>query len=142
MARAVTRDLTRLGLVLTPGVVRGRWVARCALVVLGVLAGAAAIRVYDETQASRTAPLSVAAPANDAAPLKQQLEQSQLTLRVAESRSQELERQIATLVQQLRESQEELTFFKKTRDSKSSAPKMRTSRAAQVEPEPAPAPVP
>ena len=141
MARAVTRDLTRLGLVLTPGVVRGRWVARCALVALGVLAGAAAIRVYDETQASRTAPLSVASPATDAAaPLKQQLEQSQLTLRVAESRSQELERQIATLVQQLRESQEELTFFKKTRDSKSSAPKTRTSRAAQVEAEPAPAP--
>ena len=136
MARAVTRDLTRLGLVLTPGVVRGRWVARCALVVLGVLAGAAAIRVYDETQSTRTAPVSVAAPATDAAPLKQQLEQSQLTLRVAESRSQELERQIATLVQQLRESQEELTFFKKTRDSKSSAPKTRTSRAAQAAPEP------
>ena len=137
MARAVTRDLTRLGLVLTPGVVRGRWVARCALVVLGVLAGAAAIRVYDETQSARTAPLSVAAPATDtAAPLKQQLEQSQLTLRVAESRSQEQERQIATLVQQLRESQEELTFFKKTRDGKSSAPKTRTSRTAQAVPEP------
>ena len=138
MARAVTRDLTRLGLVLTPGVVRGRWVARCALVVLGVLAGAAAIRVYDETQSTRTAPLSVAAPATDTAPLKQQLEQSQLTLRVAESRSQELERQIATLVQQLRESQEELTFFKKTRDGKSSAPKTRTSRPAQAEPEASP----
>jgi len=142
MARAITRDLTRLGLVLTPSVVRGRWVARCALVVLGVLAGAAAIRVYDETQASRMAPLSVAAPATDASPLKQQLEQSQLTLRVAESRSQEQERQIATLVQQLRESQEELTFFKKTRDTKSSAPKTRTSRSApaqaQAEPETSP----
>jgi hypothetical protein len=139
MARAVTRDLTRLGLVLTPGVVRGRWIARCALVVLGVLAGAAGIRVYDETQSARAAPQSAAAPASDAAaPLKQQLEQSQLTLRVAESRSQELERQIATLVQQLRESQEELTFFKKTRDSKSSAPKTRTARPAQAEPEQAP----
>ena len=141
MARAVTRDLTRLGFVLTPGVVRGRWVARCALVVLGVLAGAAAIRVYDDTRLARTAPLSVAAPATDAAaPLKQQLEQSQLTLRVAESRSQEQERQIATLVQQLRESQEELTFFKKTRDSKSSAPKTRTSRQAQAQAEPESAP--
>jgi hypothetical protein len=140
MARAVTRDLTRLGFVLTPGVVRGRWVARCAWVVLGVLAGAAAIRVYDETRSARTAaPLSVAAPATDAAPLKQQLEQSQLTLRVAESRSQEQERQIATLVQQLRESQEELTFFKKTRDGKSSAPKTRASRQAQqAEPESSP----
>ena len=136
MARAVTRDLTRLGLVLTPGVVRGRWLARCALVALGVLAGAAGIRVYDETRSARTAPLSVAAPATDTGPLKQQLEQSQLTLRVAESRSQELERQIATHVQQLRESQEELTFFKKTRDAKSSAPKTRASRQAQAEPDP------
>jgi len=50
--------------------------------------------------------------------LAQQLEQSRMTQRMSESRSQELERQIATLVQQLRESQEELTFFRKARDGK------------------------
>ncbi len=120
MSRAATRDLTRLGLVLAPGVVRGRWLGRCALVVAGVVAGATASHFYDEAQPARAATLPMATPAAGPSPLQQQLEQSQLTLRLAESRSQELERQIATLVQQLRECQEELTFFKKTRDGKSS----------------------
>jgi len=117
---AVTRDLTRLGLVLAPGVVRGRWFKRGVLVLAGVLAGAAASHLY-EIQSPRATTLALAAPAAGPSPLQQQLDQSQLTLRVAESRSQELERQIASLVQQLRECQEELTFFKKTRDGKSSA---------------------
>lgn len=123
MARAATRDLTRLGLVLVPRAVRGRWQGRVLLVLAGALAGGAAHPLYDAAMAARVP--SAAHPAASAAsgpsPMQQQLEQSQLTLRVAESRSQELERQIAGLVQQLRECQEELTFFKKTRDGRPSS---------------------
>lgn len=119
MPRAATRDLTRLGLVLVPHAVRGRWLGRTLLLLGGVLAGAAGGH-WVEAESARHAVAALPVAATAAGPsLQQQLEQSQLTLRVAESRGQELERQIAKLVQQLRESQEELTFFKKTRDAKS-----------------------
>jgi chromosome segregation ATPase len=50
--------------------------------------------------------------------LQQAQEQARLQLRVAEARSQELEHQIDSLNQRLRESQEELTFFRKSRETK------------------------
>lgn len=118
MARVATRDLTRLGLVLAPGVVRGRWLVRVVLALGGLLLGAGAMRLYDSGLIQAVLSPPPAGVAAGPSPMQQQLEQSQLTLRVAESRSQELERQVATLVQQLRECQEELTFFRKTRDPK------------------------
>jgi chromosome segregation ATPase len=51
-------------------------------------------------------------------PLKQQLDQARLALRLSSARSQELERQVDALNQRLRESTEELTFFRKAREGK------------------------
>jgi hypothetical protein len=50
--------------------------------------------------------------------LRQQLEQARMGLRVADARSQELEKQIDALNQKLTESQDELTFFRKAREGK------------------------
>ena len=50
--------------------------------------------------------------------VQQKLEQSLLALKVSEARGQELERQIETLDQRLREYQDELTFFRKARERK------------------------
>jgi hypothetical protein len=114
--RGATHNLTRLGLVLSHRRARGDWLGRCALALAGLLIGAAAGYGY----ASRPlddSPQRTAA-AQERQRLQQRLEQGQLTLRVSEARSQELERQIATLVKQLRESQDELTFFRKARDGK------------------------
>ena len=62
-------------------------------------------------------PLAAAAPDNSQQ-LEKRLEQARLTLSVSEARGQELERQIDALNQRLRETQDELTFFRKTREGK------------------------
>lgn len=116
LGRGATQKLTRLGLVLSHPSARRVWLARAVLLLAGMLAGAAGGYRYADQQAGRAE--QEAAAAHDEQQLRQQLEQSQLKLRVTEARSQELERQIASLVQQLRESQEELTFFRKARDGK------------------------
>jgi uncharacterized protein HemX len=116
MGRGATHKLTRLGLVLAHPSARTAWLARSLLLLIGVLAGAGGGYLYAEQQAGRAQQL--AAAAHDEHRLRRDLEQSELNLRVTEARSQELERQIAALVQQLRESQEELTFFRKARDGK------------------------
>jgi septal ring factor EnvC (AmiA/AmiB activator) len=69
----------------------------------------------------RTPPVVVrapAAPAVELLQLRQQLEQARMALRVADARSQELEKQIDELNQKLTESQDELTFFRKAREGK------------------------
>lgn len=115
LGRRATHELTRIGLVLSHRRALRDWLGRCTLALAGALLGIGwgylswgeplgqlrqqAVTVQDQTQ------------------LQARLEQSQLTLRVAEARGQELERQIAGLIQQLRETQEELTFFRKARDS-------------------------
>jgi len=116
LRRGATHKLTRLGVVLSHPSARRAWLGRCLLLLAGVLAGAAGGYLYADQQPGRA--LQQAAEAQDRQELQHQLEQGQLNLRVTEARSQELERQIAALVQQLRESQEELTFFRKARDAK------------------------
>ena len=59
-----------------------------------------------------------AAPSAELVQLRQQLEQARMGLRVADARSQELEKQIDALNQKLTESQDELTFFRKAREGK------------------------
>ena len=59
-----------------------------------------------------------AAPTAELVQLRQQLEQARMGLRVADARSQELEKQIDALNQKLTESQDELTFFRKAREGK------------------------
>ena len=66
-------------------------------------------------------PIVVRAPAVPTAELvqlRQQLEQARMGLRVADARSDGLEKQIDALNQKLTESQDELTFFRKAREGK------------------------
>ena len=109
-------DLARARFVLSAGRAgRGRF-GWCLLVVAALFAGAAASHLY---WSQRLGPLQQQAEAlKDMQQLRQGLEQSRLMQRVADGRSQELERQIDALNQRLRECQEELTFFRKARDGK------------------------
>jgi septal ring factor EnvC (AmiA/AmiB activator) len=115
LGRRATRDLTGIGLELSHRRARGDWLARCALATAGMLVGAAALHLV-ETQWPGPTPLEAAT--QDREQMQRQLEQGQLSLRVSEARSQELERQVGALVQQLRECREELTFFRNGRDGK------------------------
>ena len=113
-----TASLTRIGLTLTPPPRRvRRFFAVVALAAIAFAAGVGAHELVREAPA----PVVVrtpAAPSAELAQLRQQLEQAQLGLRVAESRGQELERQVDSLNQKLTESQDELTFFRKAREGR------------------------
>jgi uncharacterized protein HemX len=87
-----------------------------AAAITAFAAGAALAFFYEAQHVS--VPPQPQAASQELPPLRAELEQSRLQLRVAEARGQELEHQIDTLNQQLRASQEELTFFRKTRDAK------------------------
>jgi uncharacterized protein HemX len=109
-------DLARVPLVLSAGSSRGGKLLWCALVVIAFAAGAGGGYFYwmeqlgvlqQNTQATK-----------DIQPLRQSLEQSQLQQRVSDARSKELERQIDTLNQKLRDLEEEATFLRKARDGK------------------------
>ena len=115
--RAATRDLTRVGLTLAPKRASApRWLAALLLAASAFAAGLGAGELLRE----RPAPVVVraAAPSAEIGPLRQQLEQARLGLRVADARSQELERQIDALNQQLTAAQDELTFFRKAREGR------------------------
>ena len=115
--RAATRDLTRVGLTLAPKRASApRWLAALLLAASAFAAGLGAGELLRE----RPAPVVVraAAPSAEIGPLRQQLEQARLGLRVADARSQELERQIDALNHKLTEAQDELTFFRKAREGR------------------------
>jgi len=119
--RDATRQLTRIGLVLSHQHARGDWVGRGAMALAGLLVGAAAASQYREVALPAMPPprSGTAQPRPQLQlQLQQRLEQGLLNLRVSEARGAELEHQIATLIQQLRECQEELGFFRKARDGK------------------------
>ena len=118
LGRGATKKLTRIGLVLSHQRARGDWLARSTLAAVCLCVGAAGGFFYAGQRMIDAQQVSSTSQAQERQELAQQLEQSRMTQRVSESRSQELERQIAALVQQLRESQEELTFFRKARDGK------------------------
>jgi hypothetical protein len=61
---------------------------------------------------------SAAASVPKAEPWRAELEQSRLTLRMAEARGQELERQIDALNQRLRDSNEQLAFLRTAREGR------------------------
>lgn len=113
---AAPKNLARIRLVLEPGRVRRGWIIWCALIIAAVLAGAAGSHFYWSQQLGQLQQQVVAL--NDLQQLQQALEQSRLQLRVSDARSQELERQIDALNQRLRECQEEVAFFRKTREGK------------------------
>jgi len=113
-----TASLTRIGLTLTPPPRRvRRFFAVVALIAIAFAAGFGAHELLRPTPAAVVAP-AAAAPNPELAQLRQQLEQAQLGLRVAEARGQELERQVDSLNQKLTESQDELTFFRKAREGR------------------------
>ena len=109
-------DLARARLVLSNGRAGRSRLVWCMLLVGALLAGAAGSHLYWSQRYGRLQ--QQAAELKDLQQLRQGLEQSRLMLRVSDGRSQELERQIDTLNQGLRECQEEVTFFRKTRDGK------------------------
>ena len=117
--RRAPTDFARTRLVLASGSAGRARAAWLALVVLAFAGGAAGSYFYWKPRIDQLQ--RQAAVAKDAQALEQQLEQSRLQRRVSDARSQELEHQIDALNQRLRESQEELTFFRKTRDGKRQA---------------------
>ncbi|HEY3633929.1 MAG TPA: hypothetical protein VGK95_02655 [Caldimonas sp.] len=113
-----TSDLTRVGLTLALPPRRAR---RIVLAIAIVAAALAAGALAGELLRERAAPVVVRAaapPTGELQQLRQQLEQAQMGLRVAEARDQELERQIDALNQKLTESQDELTFFRQAREGR------------------------
>jgi septal ring factor EnvC (AmiA/AmiB activator) len=117
---AATHDLTRVGLTLAPQPRRARAVLFVvALVAAAFATGAAVVLVQERAQPVVVrAPIVAPAPAPELPQLRQQLEQAKMSLRLAEARGQELERQVDALNQQLTESQDELTFFRKAREGR------------------------
>ena len=114
--RTSTQRLSHAGLVVAPQRRASRWWLRAAAVAVVLSAGVAGGYLWRES-----AILPVEAPAATPAEvraLREQVEQGRLALRLSEARSRELERQIDTLNQQLAETQEQLTFFRKAREGK------------------------
>ncbi len=114
--RAASADLARIKLVLSQGRAGRGWIVWCGLVIVALLAGAAGTDLYWRQRLGTLQ--QQAAAVKDQQLLMQGLEQSRLQMRVSDARSQELERQIGTLNRQLRECQEEVTFFRKTGSGK------------------------
>jgi septal ring factor EnvC (AmiA/AmiB activator) len=122
LGRHASREITRIRLVLAPPRSPGR-----GLVFFALLAAALSVAAISHSLQGGEPPWHAAPPLqlamSSAAPdtskqLEKQLEQAKLTLSMSEARGQELERQIDTLNQRLRETQDELTFFRKARGSK------------------------
>lgn len=141
LQRHATRDLARIGLVLSPRHARRSLVVGSALLVGALSAGAGSGYLYGagEPRAAAAVRFAMSAATPDATPdgipksvatsaasspaaaedplalqqLQRRLDQSRLTLDLAESRGRELERQIDALNQRLRETQEELAFFRR-----------------------------
>ena len=129
--RAPRGDLSRGRLVLSlGGGRRGRigGIVRAVLVVAAFGAGVGVSQLCGLVQGLVHRPMHakepLAAPpgqapgSTDPAPPSPALDQARLELRLAAAHGQELERQVDTLNQRLREAQEALTFFRKTRDAR------------------------
>jgi len=113
-----TRDLTRVGLTLAPRRRSGRGaLVAMVLVAASFAAGLATTELLRE-RAPEVVVRVPAAPTAELVQLRQQLEQARMGLRVADARSEELEKQIDGLNPKLTESQDELTFFRKAREGK------------------------
>ena len=118
--RIATRRLTQVSLELMPRRGARRWLLRSALLI-GALGAGAAVGVVGREQAMAALPAPPAAVDATAAqiqPLREEIDQNRSALRLATARSQELERQVDALNQRLREATEELSFFRKARESR------------------------
>ena len=113
-----TRDLTRVGLTLAPRRRSGRGVMVTIVLAAASFAAGLATTELVRERAPEVVVRAPAAPTVELVQLRQQLEQARMGLRIADARSQELEKQIDALNQKLTESQDELTFFRKAREGK------------------------
>jgi uncharacterized membrane protein (Fun14 family) len=107
------KRLTHGAIVLSPARTRRGWAGSVTLAVLALLAGAAANQLFwlDHIGAARQHVVSTAT----LQALQQDVERVTLEHRVSVAHSQELERQVDALTQQLRQQEDELTFFRKAR---------------------------
>ena len=111
--RTASQQLSHVGLVVAPRRRAGRrWIGA------GVVAAALASGVGAGYLWRESAILPPAASPVEVRALRDEVEQGRMALRLAQARSAELEHQIDTLNQQLAESQEQLTFFRKSREGK------------------------
>jgi len=113
-----TRDLARVGLTLAPRRRSGRGVVVAVVLVAAAFAAGLATGDVLRERAPEVVVHAPAAPTAELVQLRQQLEQARMGLRIADARSEELEKQIDALNQKLTESQDELTFFRKAREGK------------------------
>ncbi|HEX2541300.1 MAG TPA: hypothetical protein VHM00_09495 [Caldimonas sp.] len=124
--RIATRRLTQVRLELMPQHGAQRWLLRSLLLLAALTAGVGAgfagrepalalVQSASATLKTGPAPEEVEAQIQ---PLRHEVDQTRLALRLAAARNQELERQVDALNQRLRESTEELTFFRKAREGK------------------------
>ena len=111
-----SQRLSHVGLVVAPRRGASRWWLGVAVVVAALASGIAGGFLWRESAIPRALP-PAASPAEVRA-LRDRLEQARLALRLSDARSRELEHQIDTLNQQLAESQEQLTFFRKSREGR------------------------
>ena len=117
LGRHATRELTRVGLVLAPRRGSGRWLVRWALLAM-VLGAGAGLGYAAHGELPATVLPAPAGPSPELLKLRREGEQARLALRLAEARSEELERQVDALNERLRASTEELTFFRKAREGR------------------------
>ena len=114
-ARATPNPLASASLVLAPSAARRRRYALAGLAVTAaLLAGAAGAHLYWRERIGAWKEHASALQELERA--EQALEQSRLQLRLSDARSQELERAVDALNQQLREAREEVAFLRRARD--------------------------
>ena len=117
-----TRQLTRDTLVLAPLGLPFAW--RRPVLLAALMASVLAASQMHRSALPGLEPDSVRSAAADPRPQQHQhqqqqmLDQARMALAMAQARGLELERQVDTLNQRLRETQEALAFFRKTRDGK------------------------
>ncbi len=118
--RIATCRLTQVRLELMPQRGARRWLVRAVLLLAAGAAGAGVgVAARDPALALvQPAPAVASDAAAQIQPLRHEIDQGRLALRLATARSQELERQVDALNQRLREATEELTFFRKAREGR------------------------
>ena len=107
------RAFTQGPLVLAPAATARRWPLLLVVAATAALTGVAATQLYWQQRIVQARQQAVASA--ELQQLRLDLERAALTQRVSSARGDELERQVETLNQRLRERDEELAFFRKTR---------------------------
>ncbi len=111
-----TRTLTGASLVLTRRSLPAGWIAFIALAAATLCAGVGGIQLLRDQQ--QLVEQNASTTREQTRQLQADLDKAQLLQQVAAARSEELEKQIDALYRELRDSEEELAFLRKPRESK------------------------